>query len=97
VFRWKTKGTGWKLMENDFLVYSGDANLKKTGGLFMALLDRPGPAGRRRMGKGKPWWEVAEEFPPEALYDPTEEADPMGSYTGVPEDGGAPVQDADDL
>ena len=24
-------------------------------------------------------------------------ADPMGSYTGAPEDGGKPVQDADDL
>ena len=24
-------------------------------------------------------------------------ADPLGSYTGVPVDGGAPTQDADDL
>lgn len=25
------------------------------------------------------------------------EIDPLGSYTGIPDDGGKPVQDADDL
>jgi len=43
----------------------------------------------------------AREFPPEAPDDPDEDLgspfDPMGSYTGLPEDGGEPVQDADDL
>ena len=42
-----------------------------------------------------------EAYPPEAPFDPTDDLgsafDPMGSYTGVPEDGGEPVQDADDL
>jgi len=60
------------------------------------------PANRGFVGVGqKAWWEVAEEFPPEALYDPAEDLgsafDPMGSYTGMPEDGGEPTQDADDL
>lgn len=43
----------------------------------------------------------AEAYPPKAPLDPAEDLgsdfDPMGSYTGVPEDGGEPVQDADDL
>jgi len=70
----------------------------------MALFDRFGRGKRaRRPGISKPWWEVAEEFLPETLYAPTEDFDsegafdPMGSYTGIPEDGGEPVQDADDL
>ena len=83
----------------------------------MALFDRSGrkkhpearrlpgnpgsPANRRFVGMGNAWWEVAEEFPSEALYDPAEDMasafDPTGSYTGIPEDGGEPVQDADDL
>ena len=72
----------------------------------MALFDRSGrkkhPEARRFPGNsGKAWWETAGEFPPEALYDPMEDMgsafDPMGSYTGVPEDGGEPTQDADDL
>ena len=60
----------------------------------MALFDR---LGRKKRRPPKPWWEVAEEFPPEALYDPAEEFDPLGSYTGIPGDGGEPEQDADDL
>ena len=69
----------------------------------MAIFDRFGlkkQRGRRFNGAEKPWWEVAEEFSPESLYDPSEEYgsfDPLGSYTGVPADGGEPVQDADDL
>ena len=83
----------------------------------MAFFDRFGrkkhPEARRLPGSGSPanqrfvgvnskaWWEIAGEFPPEALYDPIEDLgsdfDPMGSYTGIPEDGGEPTQDADDL
>jgi len=71
----------------------------------MAFFDRFGqkkrPEARRLPGNAKAWWEIAEEFPPEVLYDPAEDLgsafDPMGSYTGAPEDGGEPVQDADDL
>jgi len=67
----------------------------------MALFDGFGRKKRRPLAGQKAWWEVAEEFPPEALYDPAEDLgsdfDPMGSYTGMPEDGGEPTQDADDL
>ena len=70
----------------------------------MALFDRLGrkkhPEAQRLPGR-KEWWEIAAEFPPEARYDPAEDLgsafDPMGSYTGNPEDGGEPTQDADDL
>ena len=77
----------------------------------MPIFDRLGwgRRARRLSAKKKAWWETADEFHPEALYAPTEDYedfdfdpkwgfDPMGSYTGVPEDGGGePVQDADDL
>ena len=65
----------------------------------MALLDRFGRLGRRFLGSRaapKAWWETAEEFPPGADYGPMD-FDPLGSYTGAPEDGGEPQQDADDL
>jgi len=68
---------------------------------LMALFDRLGRKKRRSSIGPKAWWEIAEEFPPEALYDPAEDLgsafDPMGSYTGAPEDGEEPMQDADDL
>ena len=73
----------------------------------MALFDRSGLSGRfgRKKRARKSWWEMTEEFsPPGALYEPEEDFDPMervfdplGSYTGVPEGGGEPEQDADDL
>ena len=44
------------------------------------------------------WWETAAEFtPPEHLAEMASPYDPLGSYTGVPMDGGEPVQDADDI
>ena len=55
---------------------------------------RIGWPGQRR----KRWWETAAEF--SAMEDSTGMAspfDPLGSYTGVPLDGGEPVQDADDI
>ena len=68
---------------------------------IMALFDR---FGRKKTGlpaASKARWEISEEFPPEASCDPAEDPgsafDPLGSYTGVPEDGGEPTQDADDL
>ena len=44
-------------------------------------------------------WETAAEYHAEDAFESSDasEFDPLGSYTGVPEDGGAPVQDADDL
>lgn len=45
----------------------------------------------------KAHWETADEFPAEELHDAATAFDPMGSYTGVPLDGGQPEQDADDL
>ena len=67
----------------------------------MGLFDSP----RRRARKDRrEWWETAGEYPADELfYDPMLEDhppsafDPLGSYTGRPVDGGAPVQDADDL
>lgn len=79
----------------------------------MALFDRFGwgKRARRLSVKQKAWWETAGELHPETLYGPASDFgsdgdfdqdegfdyDPTGSYTGVPEDGGEPVQDADDL
>jgi len=66
----------------------------------MALFDRSGLSGHfgRKKRTRKSRWEVAEEFsPPGALYEPEEAFDPLGGYTGVPEGGGEPEQDADDL
>ena len=67
----------------------------------MALFDCFGRKNHRFPVGHKAWWEIAGEFPPEALYDPAEDLgsvfDPMGSYTGLPEASGEPEQDADDL
>jgi len=72
----------------------------------MPLFDRFGRKKRRPQrgpgsGSRKAWWEIAGEFSSEAPYEPAEDLgsvfDPMGSYTGLPADGGEPVQDADDL
>ena len=69
----------------------------------MALFDRSGRRKQWFSAKRKAWWETADEFHPEALYGPDGDFDseggfdPMGSYTGVPDGGGEPVQDADDL
>ena len=65
----------------------------------MAFLDRFGWKKRIRLSAGrKAWWETAGEFsPPGAFYEPEMDFDPLGSYTGVPDDNGEPVQDADDL
>ena len=41
-------------------------------------------------------WETAAEYPADELFDDPV-FDPLGSYTGTPEDGGEPEQDADDL
>jgi len=64
------------------------------------MFDRSGLKKRRLSGRQK--WETAREFAPETIYDPGPDYpagafDPLGSYTGVPGDGGEPVQDADDL
>jgi len=37
------------------------------------------------------------EYTPDRTFDPNWVFDPLGSYTGVPGDGGEPEQDADDL
>ena len=67
----------------------------------MDLFDRFGQKKNTSSARSKAWWEIAEEFPPETLYNPAEDLgsvyDPMGSYTGLSADGGEPVQDADDL
>lgn len=65
--------------------------------LFNRLGRRRGLKKRRALPAQKTWWEIADEFPPEAFYDPANQYDPSGSYTGKPVDGGKPVQDADDL
>ncbi|MCL1952782.1 MAG: hypothetical protein FWF60_08585 [Oscillospiraceae bacterium] len=60
----------------------------------MALFHRSARRARRFPGR-RPWWEAASELMPPEAYEG--DFDPLGSYTGVPDGGGEPVQDADDL